>query len=76
MDLLQVGIVVLVWMALAALVIAFVTAAGRADRRETRQRAGREATPHPPFLPEQGRVAMRSRRSHAAVAPQRARAAG
>lgn len=76
MGLLQVGIVVLVWLALAALVVAFAMAAGRADRREARQRVTRESTPRPALLPEPGRVAMRSRRSHAAVTPQRARAAG
>lgn len=45
MDLLDIGIIAIGWLTFATLVLAFATAAGRADRRDERVLAARRAAP-------------------------------
>lgn len=66
MGLLQFGIVVLAWMTLSALVIACAAAAGRADRRDARQRARRPVAVTPQVFPDPRPTWMRGRRVRSA----------
>ncbi|ADB50034.1 hypothetical protein [Conexibacter woesei] len=54
MDLLDIGVIAIGWITFATLVLAFATAAGRADRRDERVLSARRAAPRRARDPQLG----------------------